>query len=45
MSIYKIKNILDIYYNSKGGNECEHVYYHQKIYNKYNNIYLDINLL
>ena len=45
MGIYKIKNILDIYYDSKGGKECEHVYFHQKIYNKYNSLFIDKKLI
>ena len=45
MGIYKIKNILDIYYDSKDGKECEHVYFHQKIYNKYNNLFIDKKLI
>ena len=45
MGIYKIKNILDIYYDSKDGEECEHVYFHQKIYNKYSNLFIDKKLI
>ena len=45
LGIYKIKNIQGAFYDSKNGNECEHVSFHQEIYKKYSNNIIDTKLI